>query len=329
MLARYLRLNGTTRFNGSSSQAPVDLGLRLLGSREMTGSPFQYTAVMALGASRLGVPARVVTGAEPDTRGIVEHDDVTAWVELQFADGTWRTLDPQRYVGVQMVSGGGAGGGGGDGGGDAEAAAAGAWVKAWLADDDNEEFRIPKGTSFEFPEGAEFEITEPRNYTAMIAIALVGVLGVLLLALLLVPLAKVLRRGHRRRTSSWSGIYVNGWQEVLDAARDRGTPVPDAWSRVAQARELGVGLDLARRADAAVFAPLAGEAEDGREFWDACQELRRQLVSQADRRHQWWSRLNPASLLAGWARSRTREESAAGQMSHEDRRAGGQQPAGA
>ena len=79
-------------------------------------------------------------------------------------------------------------------------------------------------------------------------------LAALLAALLLVPLAKVLRRARRRRTSSWSGVYVNGWQEVLDTARDRGTPVPDAWSRVAQASSLGVGLDLARSADAAVFA---------------------------------------------------------------------------
>lgn len=319
LLARYLRLNGSTRFTGSSSQAPVDLGLRLMGSRQMTGSPFQYAAVMALGASRLGVPARVVTGAEPDLRGIVEHGDVTAWVELQFADGTWRTLDPSRYVGVHHA---------GDEGQE-EAAAAGAWVEEWLADDDEEEFRIPKGAEFEFPEGAEFEIRERRSLTALVGTVLAMVLGLALSPLLLVPVVKRLRRGRRRRTSSWSGIYVNGWQEVLDAARDRGTPVPDRWSRVAQARTLGAGLDLARRADAAVFAPQPGSAEEGREFWEACQELRGRLVAESGARHRWWSHVNPASLLAGWARRRTKDESASRQVRHEDRRARSEQPAGA
>ena len=275
---------------------------------------------MALGASRLGVPARVVTGAEPDVRGIVEQDDVLAWVELQFADGTWRTLDPSRYLGVHLAT---------DENEQEAAAAAGGWLKEWRADDDQEEFRIPKGAKFEFPEGAEFEIKKQRSRTELAASLLLALLGVVLVPLLMVPAAKSLRRGRRRRTTSWSGAYVNGWQEVLDAARDRGTPVPDGWSRVAQARAVGAGLELARSADAAVFAPRATEAEDRREFWDACQDVRRALIAEADARHRWSSYFNPASLLAGWARNRGREQSAGGSAGHEDRGARRQQPAGA
>lgn len=320
LLARYLRLNGSTRFEGSSSQAPVDLGLRLLGSREMTGSPFQYTAVMALGASRLGVPARVVTGAEPDVRGIVEHDDVTSWVELQFADGTWRTLDPSRYVGVHAA------------GEDEEPGAAadpGGFVKEQLAEaakGKDKEIRIPKGSPILLPEGTRIE--EPASPWLVLLRVLGGTAALVALCLLLVPLVKVLRRGRRRRTASWSGIYVNAWQEVLDASRDLGAPIPDTWSRVAQARRLGVGLELARRADAVVFAPTPAAPEDAREFWEECLSLRRQLVRQTAARRRWWSWFNPASLLAGWARRRSSRGSVA-QVRDEDRGARRQQPAGA
>lgn len=300
LLARYLRLNGTTRFEGSSSQAPVDLGLRLLGSREMTGSPFQYTAVMALGASRLGVPARVVTGAEPDARGIVEHDDVTSWVELQFADGTWRTLDPSRYVGVHAAGEDEEPGAAGDPGG---------FVKEQLeeaAKGKDKEIRIPKGSPILLPEGTRIE--EPTSPWLVLLRVLGGIVALVALCLLLVPLAKVLRRGRRRRTTSWSGIYVNAWQEVLDASRDLGAPIPDNWSRVAQARRLGVGLALARRADAVVFAPTPGAAEDARDFWDDCQGLRRRLVSEAAPHRRVWSWFQPASLLAGWQRRRSAKD---------------------
>ena len=100
LLARYLRLNGAVRLTGPSSQEPIDLGLRLLGSDRIIATPFQYSAVTALGASRLGVPARVVVGARAGERGIVLQTDVFSWVEVQLADGTWRALDPERYTGV-------------------------------------------------------------------------------------------------------------------------------------------------------------------------------------------------------------------------------------
>jgi hypothetical protein len=313
LLARYLRLNGAVRLTGSSSQSSVDLGIRMLGSRQMAGTPFQYSALMALGASRLGVPARVVTGAEPGRGGLVTHDDVTSWVELQFADGTWRTLEPVRYVGVHAAA-------------DDERRAQedrNVFVLREL-DDLDKDYRFPKGTFL----GLDDEDVRRGDEVTPTGLALATTAalgGLALLVLLLVPLAKVLRRARRRRTSSWSGLYVNGWQEVLDAARDRGTPVPEGWSRFAQAAELGVGADLARRADAAVFAPGAPDARDGREFWEACQGLRRQLVAEKGLRGRLRAHLNPASLMAGWARGRR----SARQVRHEDRGARRQQAAGA
>ncbi|MBC2934441.1 transglutaminase domain-containing protein [Nocardioides sp. zg-1228] len=310
LLARYLRTQGTVRVAEEFDQSPDMLGRRMLGSQRMSGTPFQYSALMALGASRLGVAARVVTGAEPDRRGLVDYGDLTTWVELQFADGTWRPLDLERYLSTRVVQ-------------DPTVAPPPATDPAQFVE--RELDQAARGTDGEIdPPPVPVERTPGWQVAAAGAAV---VLGAGLLGLLLVPLVKVLRRARRRRTPSWSALYVGGWQEVLDAARDRGTPVPEGWSRLAQARQLGVAPDLARRADAAVFAPVAPPAEDGREFWDACQVVRRRLVAEAGRRRRWWSHLNPASLLA--SRARARGSRSARQVRHEDRRARRQQPADA
>jgi hypothetical protein len=307
LLARYLRTQGTVRTTEAFDQSPDMLGRRMLGSQRMTGTAFQYSALMALGASRLGVPARVVTGAAPGRRGLVDYGDLTSWVELQFEDGTWRPLDLERYLGSHVLEEG------------TEPAPA----------PDPEEFvqeqldRASQGRDREIGPPPVESVSRPVRHVALAVVTVVAALG--LTGLLLVPLLKMLRRTRRRRTSSWSGLYVNGWQEVLDVALDLGTPAPDGWGRLAQATRLGSGRDLARQADAAVFAPVAPPAEEGRAFWDACQVLRAELVAKASRRRRVWSRFNPSSLMAGWARGRR----SAQQVRHEDRGARRQQAAGA
>lgn len=307
LLARYLRTYGTVRVVEDFDQSPDMLGQRMLGSRRLTGSAFQYSALMALGASRLGVAARVVTGAEPGPDGLVDYGDLTTWVELQFDDGTWRPLDLDRYLGSRVLQ------------------------------EDTEPVSAPEPDRFvqdqldQASKGGDAEIRPPaspveRRPGWQVALTVVGALVALaIVAVLLVPLVKLGRRAHRRRTSSWSGVYVNGWQEVLDVALDLGAPAPDGWSRLAQANALGCGHDLARQADAAVFAPVAPPAAEGRAFWDACQQLRGELQARTSLRRRVWSGFNPSSLMAGWARGRR----SARQERDEDRRARRQQPAGA
>ncbi len=58
----------------------------------MVGNDEQYAATMALMANKIGVPARVVMGAVVPEGGVVTGKDVSAWVELRLADGSWRTL---------------------------------------------------------------------------------------------------------------------------------------------------------------------------------------------------------------------------------------------
>lgn len=311
LVARYLRLNGEVRLSGTSSQSPVDLGLRLMGARHIVATPFQYSAVTALAAARLGVPARVVVGAAPGRGGTVLQSDVESWVELQFADGTWRTLDPSRYTGVHPYT---------EDDSD-EVVEAGEWVTREL-DVDDSEIKIPKGADIDLPPDAVIE--EQHGPWWVVGVAAAVLAGAVLLLWASVPVVKAVRR-RRRRGSDPTALHVDAWQEVLDTARDLGRPVPEGWSRVAQARALGVDVELARRADAVVFAPVAAAPGDGARFWEDCAALRRGLLDREGRRRRTWSHLNPASLLAGRARRRAPRGSA-GEVRHEDRGAG-RQPA--
>ncbi|MCW2852810.1 MAG: Transglutaminase-like superfamily protein, partial [Nocardioides sp.] len=63
------------------------------------GNDEQYAAAMALLATRLGVPARVVVGAVVDRSGDVRGRDIQAWVEVRIADGTWRVIPTDTFMG--------------------------------------------------------------------------------------------------------------------------------------------------------------------------------------------------------------------------------------
>ena len=67
-------------------------------AQQMVGNDEQYAAMMALLAGEVGVPARVVLGAEVPEGGVVTGKDVSAWVELRAADGSWRTLPTEDFM---------------------------------------------------------------------------------------------------------------------------------------------------------------------------------------------------------------------------------------
>lgn len=307
LLARYLSVTGTVRRTDAFDQSADTLGRRMLGSRRPTGSSFQFTALMALSASRLGVAARMVIGAEPSPRGLVDYGDVTSWVELQMADGTWRPLKLERYAG-SYVSGDST---------QPDPPELDDFVQQQLemaAKGGDDDIRPPR-TRFD-ADGSPVD-SGPVAREVVVTVA-GGALSVVLVTLLLMPLVKTLRRRRRRTAGGWSGPFVNGWQEVLDAARDRGTPVPDTWSRFAQATRLGAGCDLAQQADAAVFAPGQAQAADAAEFWRACDGVRRALLAEVGVRRRLWARITPASVLAGWARGRRGRAPRAPQVTAED-----------
>jgi hypothetical protein len=71
---------------------------RFSASTKLAGNDEQYAAALALVAGRLGIPARVVMGAEPDADGTVRGRDVHAWVEVGLDDGSWFALARSTFL---------------------------------------------------------------------------------------------------------------------------------------------------------------------------------------------------------------------------------------
>ncbi|GAA5152987.1 hypothetical protein GCM10023340_34260 [Nocardioides marinquilinus] len=283
---RYLRTNGLVRLDGASPQTTDDLGRDFLGARRVVGTPHQYTALVALAASRLDVPARLVVGAYPDRRGRVAETDVESWVEVQVDDGTWRIIRQPSYLGSRSI-------------GPEQPAQEDPPATPpddWLRDQRDPRLPDPAAT----PDAAD----EPGLGSALRTTGL-ALAGVLLLGVVLVPLVKLMRR-RRRRRAGWPMVYVHAWQEVVDAARDSGRPVPEHLGRLAQARRLGTGLELARAADVAVFAPDPTADHAQQAFWDAAQAERRAVLAAAPLPRRLTASLHPGSLVSAWASRRPR-----------------------
>lgn len=71
---------------------------RFVNSTKLAGNDEQYAATLALAGQRLGIPSRVVMGADPQPDGSVRGRDVHAWVEVQLDDGSWFPLVASTFV---------------------------------------------------------------------------------------------------------------------------------------------------------------------------------------------------------------------------------------
>jgi hypothetical protein len=141
----------------------------------------------------------------------------------------------------------------------------------------------------------------------------VGVVAVAIgVPLLLIALYSVIiiglkrRRRTRRRMHPDPGVAIaGGWDEVLDSARDSGVAgPPPASTRREVSRHLAAstatGTELiegmARRADAAVFAPVSPSQGDVEDYWEDVQTADRSWTSAQSRWGRVRSRLSPRSL---------------------------------
>lgn len=305
---RYLARNGSVRLRATDTDLDPAQLQRVLAPPRIVGTPHQYAAIAALAASRLGIPGRIVVGAEPDRLGRVLSDDVTSWVEVQVEDGSWRRVEPALYLGTRSLEGPGGAVGGGEGG-------AGTVGPGTPVEEDDIE--IPKGSDVDVPPGTT-PIAPGESDTGRVLVWL-SVSGIFLIAvgLLLVPLVKLVRRRSRRARRPWSQRYVGGWQEVVDAARDVGSPVPEHLGRVPQARLLGSAEILARATDAAVFAPERPPDTEEEDFWRAVGDERSAILAGVSTRRRVWASFNPASLLASWRRRRAARHGATSSASAE------------
>jgi hypothetical protein len=282
-LAEYLRTNGRfsdgvqpweQRFRAGHDR--TRLGRDFFESDQMVGNHEQFTAFLALAANRLGVPARAAVGAVPGDDGVVQGSDVTSWVEVRVADGSWRILPSDLYLSTRAPR---------------RAEPPKQDPVTYVAEVEQERARRsePPTTA---PERETIEdVAEPPSSKVPLAVG-VALMGAVLIGS--VPTTKWLRRRRRRLTGSGRDRLAGAWQELLDLALDLGRGVP-AVPRPAQARALGWGVDTARLADG-VFAAAHPSEDMVAEVWQRIDRERRALVAARGWRGRvraWWS---PASL---------------------------------
>jgi transglutaminase-like putative cysteine protease len=256
----------------------------------MVGDDEQYAAVMALMANRVGVPARVVMGAIVPAGGVVTGADVHAWVEVQAADGTWRTLPTDTFMSHEKPA---------DQPPQQQEQLSGSVVPppapvpppSNTGDSSDSELKARAATKH--ASGHHFHLP---GWVKVTALAVGGPLLLIVLVAGAIMAAKALRRRRRRGAERTSARVAGAWRELVDHARDLGHRLPVVGTtRREQAALLDVpaGQTLARDADALVFGPAAPAADQADAYWHAVDEERARLSAEVTR----WQRAKAAVSL--------------------------------
>ncbi|GAB3063631.1 transglutaminase domain-containing protein [Intrasporangium mesophilum] len=211
---------------------------QFIKATQLAGNDEQYAAALALVANRLGVPARVVFGAEPDAEGVVKGKDVHAWVEVRRTDGTWqplyyRSFLPDRNKKPQQLIQ------------KSEEKKTGAQVPPPAANNPPSVLQGPdqaqNATQLRNPPKDDKNPLDPSTWPDWLRYLVFFVafpLLVLLAVYSAIRLVKGLRRRRRRTRGSAAARVTGGWREVVDTARDFRMPLPPTGTRLEQARAL-------------------------------------------------------------------------------------------
>ncbi|GAB2781050.1 transglutaminase-like domain-containing protein [Nocardioides salsibiostraticola] len=276
------------------------LGEEFANAPIMAGNDEQYAAIMALMANSLGVPARVVMGAEVPADGVVQGQDIKAWVELQVADGSWRTLPTEEFMGDEKPA---------EQPPVTQQEQSGTTVPppapipppSTLAEQNDTELQARKGDGEQDASGPLFP--------AWVRYLAIAVGGPLLLAGLIIGSIvglKVARRRRRRRAAKVSARVVGGWNDLVDHARDlgRAVPVGAGQTRREQAElvSAGRGPELARVADGHVFGPVEPADVVATAYWSEVDSERREMSRSVNRRQRIRAAVSLRSLRRGRAR---------------------------
>lgn len=211
---------------------------QFMKASQLAGDDEQYASALALAANRLGVPARVVLGAEPEAGGAIKGKDVHAWVELARADGSWQPVYwkqflPDRNKKPQQLLQ------------KSEEKKTGAQVPPPAANNPPSVLQGPdqaqNATQLKTPAKDDKSPLDPSSWPDWLRFLVFYVLVPLLLVLAVygaIRLAKWLRRRRRRTTGATASRVSGGWREVVDTARDLRMPLPAKGTRLEQARAL-------------------------------------------------------------------------------------------
>ena len=211
---------------------------QFMKATQLAGNDEQYASALALAANRLGVPARVVLGAEPDATGAVKGKDVHAWVEVARSDGSWQPIYWKQFIPdrnkkpQQLIQ-------------KSEEKKTGAQVPPPAANNPPSVLQGPdqaqNATQLKTPPKDDKNPLDPDNWPdwlRWLIFFVVVPLIVLLLVYTAIRVAKWLRRRRRRTTGATATRVSGGWREVVDTARDMQMPLPVKGTRLEQAHAL-------------------------------------------------------------------------------------------
>lgn len=257
--------------------------------RQMAGNDEQYAAMMAILANQAGVPARVAMGAKVPEDGVIKGRHVEAWVELRAADGTWRTLPREKFMGdtppeqetpqqKKLVAG--------------KVIPPPAPVRPPSSAGDPVEDSLDRldqhrESDFEIP-GWVFWILK---WIVLPLLLVAAVLGLILFL-------KKRRTRLRRTTGTAAARVAAAWRDLLDHARDHGHAVSGRATRREQAAAIPVeGLaPLARLANAGTFGRTEPTDEQAEELWKQVDAQRTRMVEPLSRLQRWKVALNLTSF---------------------------------
>ncbi len=249
----------------------------------VVGNDEQYAAWMALLANRSGVPARVVFGALVPDGGEVTGADVHAWVEVQVADGSWRTLPTELFMDFDRPA---------EQQTTREQEFSGTVVPppapipppSTTGEQNDTDMVVRKHRSTARSTAAE-QVGPVEEWTERVLIFAGIPLLVVGTAIGAVLAAKALRRYRRRRTWKISARFVGAWTELVDHARDLGQPIPvgAGVTRREQSRSLSSdqAVALAQRADGHVFGPRTPRPREAEAYWKSVNSERKAMSAQA------------------------------------------------
>lgn len=257
--------------------------------RQMAGNDEQYAAMMAILANQVGVPARVVMGAQVPADGVIKGKNVHAWVELRAADGTWRTLPTEEFMGdtppeqetpqeKKLVAG--------------KVIPPPAPVRPPSSAGDPVEDSLDRldqhrDSSFEIPGWVWWIL----KWIVLPLLLVAAVLGLILFL-------KKRRTRLRRTTGTAAARVAAAWRDLIDHARDHGHTVSGRATRREQAAAIpveGFG-EVARSADAGVFGRTDPTEEQAEALWQQVDAQRVRMVEPLSRLQRWKVALNLASF---------------------------------
>lgn len=292
--------------NGKENEVPSLSGhgaariAALLDADSMIGDDEQYAAAMALMARDQGMPARVVMGFYPEKynpSGTVQLTgaDVHAWVEIAFENVGWVAFNPTPDKDKEPTPP------------QQEPQSVPQPQVLQPPPPPQDDADLPPETAPDPQDADEKEDGFWAFWGPILAtVGIVAIpVAVLLLPLLLVALLK-LRRRKRRRLRGRPGDRVSGgWNEVIALATDLGSRPEPKGTRRENAVALGgdfpqtagTGVQLARRADAAVFGHAEPTEAQVADYWNQVDEHLAGMASSVG----FWGRLrgkySPRSLV--------------------------------